>query len=385
MIRLFLVCTGLGHIQRGYESFSQECFKALAADPAIDITLLQGGETSICNAITLWNLPRNHSFTKQLGNWFVKYPTFSDPYFLEQASFCFSLISYLYQKKPDVILFSDFALGTMLWRWRRISKLSYKLLFSNGSPNGPPFSRMDHVQHLTPVHYQTALDAGEPANKHSLVPYGIQINREFTPLSSIDQNALRQKLNLPIDRPLILSVAAINKTHKRMDYLIREIANLSEPRPYLLLLGQMDQESTAIIQLGNQLLGAEHFQAKTVSLTEVASYYKVADLYVLTSLSEGFGRVLLEAMGHGLPCLIHDYGVTQYILGEHGFFSNFTTAGALTKLIQSVLASVDDKAKWDRHQAVCDRFSWEKLTPAYVQMIHQCAATNNDPSMCCHE
>ncbi|MCM1981245.1 glycosyltransferase family 4 protein [Lyngbya confervoides] len=377
MTRVFLICSGLGHIQRGYESFTKECFEALATDPALDITLFQGRETSISNAIALWNLPRNHAFTKQVAGLFSKYLTFGDPYFLEQASFCFSLIPYLHLKKPDVILFSDFALGTMLWHWRRMTKLPYRLLFSNGAPNGPPFSRMDHVQHLTPIHYQAALDAGEPVSKHSLIPYGIQINQEYSPLASDERDALRQKLELLIDRPLILSVAAINNTHKRMDYLIREVASLPEPRPYLLLLGQMEQESLEVLQLGNQLLGAEHFQAKTVSSAEVADYYKVADLYVLASLSEGFGRVLLEAMGHGLPCLVHDYGVSRHVLKDHGFFADFTTAGALTKLIQSVLDQVDNEAKNVRHQVVYDRFSWDKLAPAYAQMIHQCAAETN--------
>ena len=181
LIKVFLVCSGLGRINRGYESFTQECFAALSSHPELDISLFQGGDTSIDPATTLRNLPRNHPFTKRLATLSRKGSNFSDPYFLEQTSFCLSLIPHLYRHKPDVIFFSDFKLGTLLWHWRRLSKLSYKLLFSNGAPNGPPFSRMDHVQHLTPVHYQAALDAGEPASKHSLVPYGLKIDREYTP------------------------------------------------------------------------------------------------------------------------------------------------------------------------------------------------------------
>jgi hypothetical protein len=239
MIRVFLLCSGLGHVRRGYESFTEECFTALSPHPELDISLFQGGNTSIAPATTLWNLPRNHPFTKRLATLSREGSNFSDPYFCEQASFCLSLIPHLHRQKPDVIFFSDFVLGTMLWHWRRISKLSYKLLFSNGAPNGPPFSRMDHVQHLTPTHYQTALDAGEVASKHSLVPYGIHIEPKYTRLAQSDREAIRRKLGLPLDRPLILSVGAINKAHKRMDYLIQEVARLPEPRPYLILLGQI--------------------------------------------------------------------------------------------------------------------------------------------------
>jgi hypothetical protein len=35
-----------------------------------------------------------------------------------------------------------------------------------------------------------------------------------------------------------------------MDYVIREVASLPEPRPYLLLLGQETPDSPEIIKLG---------------------------------------------------------------------------------------------------------------------------------------
>jgi 1,2-diacylglycerol 3-alpha-glucosyltransferase len=377
MIRVFLLCTGLGHISRGYESFTQECFEALNANSTLDIMLFQGGANSTHRAISLWNLPRNHPFTKQLATIFGKHSNFSNPYFLEQASFCLSLIPHIIQKKPDVILFSDFNLGTMLWNWRRIGNFSFKLLFSNGAPNGPPFSRMDHVQHLTPIHYRTALDAGAPVGNHSLVPYGIKIGQEYSHLNRSEREALRSRLSLPTNCPLILSVGAINKTHKRMDYLIREVACLPEPRPYLMLLGQIDEESAEVIQLGDRLLGSDNFQVKTVTYDEISNYYRVADLFVLASLNEGFGRVLLEAMGYGLPCLVHDYDVTRFVLKDMGYFADFTTCGSLSILIKEILANSKDDMNSQRHKFIYEHFSWNCLLPTYVDMLHLCAKGNS--------
>jgi 1,2-diacylglycerol 3-alpha-glucosyltransferase len=364
MIKVFIICSGLGHVKRGFESFTQECFDALSNDSSLEIALFKGGRNSCGNAISLWNLSRDVWSTIQLGN-----ITGKDPYFIEQASFCLSLIPHIRQKKPDVIFFSDFELGTMLWHWRRLSHLPYKLLFSNGAPNGPPFSRMDHVQHLTPVHYQMALNAGEPPSKHSLVPYGINVSSYLDIPSKSERESLRRQLNLPTERPIILSVGAINKTHKRMDYLIREVAGLPEPRPYLVLLGQKTVESSEIFQMGNQLLGSDNFQSKTVAYDEIANYYKVANAFVLTSLREGFGRVFLEAMSYGLPCLAHDYEVTRFVLKDERYLANFELSGSLAKLISQVLSQNDDDSKHRRHWLVYENFSWEKLRPTYVEMI----------------
>ncbi|MCG9891880.1 MAG: glycosyltransferase family 4 protein [Thermosynechococcaceae cyanobacterium MS004] len=347
----------------------------MKSEPTLDVTLFQGGGTSNPDAISLWNLPRNHLYTKKIAYAFSKKSKLSDPYFVEQVTFCLSLLPYIIQKKPDVIYFSDFNLGTMLWHLRRIMNLSYKLLFSNGAPNGPPFTRMDHVQHLTPLHYQIAIDAGESKYRHSLVPYGINLQHEYHQLSQSERDSLLAKLNLPVDRPIILSVAAINKTHKRMDYVIQEVSQLPEPRPFLILLGQMDHESAEVIQLADRLLGKLNFLVKTVTYDELCNYYNIADLFVLASLREGLPRVLLEAMGHGLPCLVHDYEVTRFVLGDEGNFSDFNKPGNLTALMQKVLSQHNNFNRLQLHNIAFKRFSWECLRKGYISLIKETVET----------
>jgi glycosyltransferase involved in cell wall biosynthesis len=285
-----------------------------------------------------------------------------------------SLLPHLYFKKPDVVYFSDENLGNLLWHWRRLTKQSYKLLFSNGGPILPSFFvRPDYVQQVVPVHLDTALKAGVPAEKQSLVPYATYISSELEILIPNERAALRHQLGLPEQQPLLLSVGAINRGHKRMDYVINEVAQLPEPRPYLLLLGQETPDSSEIIKLGNELLGNDNFQTRSVALNEVNNYYKIADAFILASLSEGFGRVFLEAMCYGLPCLAHDYEVTRFVLEPKGYLANFELPGSLANLIPPVLAEADNISNRYRiHQQAYNRFSWEKLRPDYVKLIQCC-------------
>ena len=373
MIKVFIICSGLGHIKRGYESFTQQCFEALSQEPLLDVTLFKGGGNFSKKEITLWNFPRNAPLTQQIAR--ITDALFGrGAYGVEQGSFFLSLLSHLYFKKPDIIYFSDENLGNMLWHWRRLTKQRYKFLFSNGGPILPSFLvRPDYVQQLVPVHLETALKAGVPAEKQSLVPYAVDIASELQILMPNERAALRHQLGLPEQQPLLLSVGAINRGHKRMDYVIREVSRLPEPRPYLLLLGQQDAESPEIIKLGNELLGSDNFQTRSVALNEVKNYYKIADAFILASLSEGFGRVFLEAMCYGLPCLAHDYEVTRFILEPEGYLANFELPGSLANLIPQVLAEADKISNRYRiHQQAYNRFSWEKLLPDYVNLIQQC-------------
>lgn len=368
--KVFLICSGLGHIMRGYESFTEQAFQVLSQEQSLDITLFKGGGETREKEIYLWNFPRNTRTACRIAKY-----TKSNAYFVEQTSFFFSLLPYIQKEKPDIIYFSDNDVGNLLAHWRRFSKQSYKLLFCNAGPlqpNSPIFVNCDHIQQVAPIHFENALKAGISENKQSLVTAGSDIPCELQRLVPSQRKTLRKKLGLPEDMPLILSVGNISRSHKRMNYVIQEVASLPEPRPYLLLLGQQDGNSPEIIELGHSLLGCENFQVRTVLSRDIKDYYRVADVFVLASLSEGLARVFLEAMSHGLPCLVHDYSITRFTFGNEGYFGDFSKTGSLANLICNVLAAEGHISNcYRRHRFIYERFSWDKLSPKYVEMIHK--------------
>jgi glycosyltransferase involved in cell wall biosynthesis len=234
---------------------------------------------------------------------------------------------------------------------------------------------MDHIQQVAPPHYNEALAAGEPPNKHSLVPYGIRVpdGDPDTDLAAVE--TVRRSLGLPLDRKIVLSVGAINSHHKRMDYTIREVAALpANRRPYLVMLGAFEDETRQMLALADELLGREHHAIRSVPYSEVTDYYLAADAFVLSSLKEGFGRVYLEALIHGLPTIGHDDPVISYVLGDAGIKADLARPGGLTGLLTGVLStSRDPAAAAARRASVGARFAWERLAPQYAAMFRRCA------------
>ncbi len=74
-------------------------------------------------------------------------------------------------------------------------------------------------------------------------------------------------------------------------------------------------------QLNNKIitLGLQDYVKILPPVQDVERYYQSASLFMLTSHSEGFGMVLLEAISFGLPCISYDCpsGPRDIIKNEH--------------------------------------------------------------------
>lgn len=375
-LKVLLPCSGLGNVKRGYESFTRECFDALRMQRSLDMTLFKGAGPSDAHEQAIWNIPRESRLAKLLGKW-----TRRSPYRIEQLTFVACALPRLLLLNPDVILFSDDGIGNLLWHIRRAFRLRYLLVLSNGGPFEPPFPRWDHVQQVSSEHMASALVAGVPAEKLTLLPYGFKMPAEWTPMSASARNELRQQLGLPIARKIVIAIGAINGKVKRMDYVIREVASLTGPGsfgppPFLLLLGHQDRHSKPILELAGSLLGPGNYLIKTVDLDLVPSYLRAADVFVHGALFEGFGRVYVEAMLNGLPCLAHDFATARFVLGPSGTFADFRQPGALAGLLREALRHEEpDHLKRHRHADAYARFSWQRLAHQYAEMLRHVAST----------
>lgn len=369
--KVFIVSSGLGNIHRGFESFFRDCFDTLRHEPELDLFLFKGKGEESQNEISLWNLPRHGKASKRFARFLGR-----GSYFVEQVTFFVSILPHILIKKPDVIYLSDVVLANLIRFLKGFFRCKYKVLYNNGGPTLPKFLfRWDHIQQVSPQYLNIAVQTGLSRDRQTLLPYAVNIGCSFVPIQDVERENLRKKLGLPLDRKIILSVGAINRSRKRMDYLVGEVAKMQKPRPFLLLIGQNEPETEDIINLGKRFLSHEGFSARTVAKEEVGKYYKVADLFTLASLDEGFGLVYVEAMSYGLPCIVHDYEISRFILGDKGYYCDLTREGNLTKCMTKILQNqLEVKQASSLHAQVYEHFSWDKLKPKYVELFQYVAS-----------
>ena len=370
-VAVLLACSGVGYAMRGFETFAVECHAALRREPRLRPLLVRARGPAGDGERTARTLPRDSRLARLLGR-----AARRDGYFAEQMVYALTMTPVLARERPEVVLVSDWALAGALGRGRALTRSRYRLLLCNGAPGPPPYDwTIDHVQQLTPRQYEIALAAGEPPGRHTLLPLGVEVEPELRLPSPDERAALRGRLGLPRENEVVLCVAALNLWSKRLDYVIREVAAL-EPRPHLVLLGQPEEETPAVRSLATSMLGSHGFTMRTVPPEAVPDYYRAADAFVLGSMHEAMGRVLVESLAHGLPTLSHDGEVMRFVTGSHGFRADLSRPGALTGLLAAVRRDgLPHEARLAQHRFAYETFGWQALLPRYVEMIERCAGT----------
>ncbi|OTG71007.1 hypothetical protein B9T26_12940 [Acinetobacter sp. ANC 4169] len=107
---------------------------------------------------------------------------------------------------------------------------------------------------------------------------------------------------------------------------------------------------------------------------DMPAFYQSMDAFLMTSITEGFPNVLVEAMASGLPCISTDVGDAKYIVQELGSIVPPRDADALAKAIMDYVdlsPSQKLELKQLTRQRVEQNFSIEYVSQQYLAAWRQ--------------
>jgi 1,2-diacylglycerol 3-alpha-glucosyltransferase len=326
-LRIAVAACGLGHVARGIEAWAADLAAVLHARGE-SVSLFQGGGEPVApysQVLPCWQ--RDHSpvhrwwFPKRLA-WRFGY---GSPYAAEQTTFAKSLIALMKQTPFDILHVQDpfvaFAVQKAL--------PAVQVILAHGTEEPPAFlKRIRYVQHLAPWHQDQAALAGAASAEWTAIPNFID-TAAFHPGRS---PGVRKFLGIPDHAFVVLTAAAIKRHHKRIDWLIREFNDV--PRGYLIVAGGKEAETDAVIAEGKALLGDRVRFLVQYPRADMPELYRVADVFVLSSLFEMMPIALVEACASGLPCVVHDHPVMQWMTGPGGVAVDMAAPGALAAALR---------------------------------------------------
>lgn len=361
-LRIAIACPGVGLVQRGYERLFHDLFKLM--EDEVDITLFKGGGAVSEHEKVPFFTPRNGRFLKLLP---VHHLMGRTPIHVECLTFALAMVPYLRGDRFDVVHCVDPPLVRILYKLRRLLGLRFRLLYTHACTMPPThYPPADHLQQASQATHQEALDAGIAADAMTLVPLGIHPGKFDTART---RQELRREYRIPEDAFVILSVAALNRSHKRTHYLVDEAAKLRGN--FLLWLdGSMDQGEPDLIGYARSRLG-DRCRITQVPTAKVGELYRMADVMAHTAVFEAFGLSIVEAASAGLPVLIHEAPHFRWLLSNPKAWVDMSSPSALADRLSALMANPELLREIGCREQVRQRFDWDVLKRDYRAMYER--------------
>ena len=196
--------------------------------------------------------------------------------------------------------------------------------------------------------------------------------------SGIKKDDARRLLGVNDERFVIICVANL-RPEKGINFLIFSIKEVLayDGRALLLLVGS----GSLRYELENlvKILGLDknvHFLGK-MDNEKIPLCLSVADIFVLPSISEGFGIALLEAMAAGLPIIATRVGGIPYVLedGKNGLLVNPGSSSDLAEKILMLMRSPELMKKMSEANREKSRsYSWENIVSQLEKLLNEVVA-----------
>jgi glycosyltransferase involved in cell wall biosynthesis len=220
---------------------------------------------------------------------------------------------------------------------------------------------------------RTALSVYEnfPADHIEVIYNGI----DDTDIRFADSGGLKAELGIDSKAPVLGTVARLDpiKNHPMMIRALKEV-HLKQPEVVLLIVGD-GPEMSSLKSLVHELAISDRVFFPGMR-NDVQRFYKIMDLFLLTSFSEGTAMTLLEAMAAGVPCIATDVGGNPEIVadGETGYIIPNDDPASLKKCVLKILES-----KSLRETLCCaarkrfeERFTVQKMVSGYQKLYESC-------------
>ncbi len=225
------------------------------------------------------------------------------------------------------------------------------------------------------------------ASKVSVLTSGVDVQR-FNP--DLDAGGTKQKYGL--DAPFIVLFVGAVVERKGVEYLVKAAKLIIDQPDYDKVIfvfagpwtsyGDLREEDPTKTYANRlfQLVKHLNLEAKikflgAVPPDDLPSLYAACDVFVMPSLSEGFGLVAIEAMASGKPVITTRItGMPQRTMdGWNGFLVDPGNERQLAEKIKYLMDHPEEKEQMGRNgrKMVVEQYSWDKIAERYVDIYNR--------------
>jgi len=191
--------------------------------------------------------------------------------------------------------------------------------------------------------------------------------------------------NIKRDPFRLITTASADVALKGLDYSLKSLAILSKtfPEISLLVIGQLKKDghtSRLIEELG---IGARIIFKTGLTKEEIAKEYASSSVAIVSSLYEGFGYPVIEAMSCEVPLIATNTSSIPELVGDFATLIPPMNENDLSEAIKNILTNFKkyEKIAESGRLHIIENFNWLKITQEYEDMIYKTIQDFNNANL----
>ena len=226
----------------------------------------------------------------------------------------------------------------------------------------------ERTVYFSKVMRDKGIELGAPPETATVLPKGVDVHR-FT--VAHNRVALRQELGFGSE-PMIMTVAGLIE-RKGVDHLLKAFSRLPSDQRFTFVIVGEGPERRKLSELSASLgLASRTVFTGRLDRQTIPKYFAACDVFVLASLVEAAGNVILEAMASGRPVVCTaSGGPAEFVQdGQTGFVVPVGDTEALAGKVHQLLhdANLSERLGAEgRRRAVAD-FSYDRMTSDIINV-----------------
>lgn len=295
------------------------------------------------------------------------------------------LANYLQQEKPDVLLTGKPSDDRIILHARKIARSNTRCFFCTGTA----VSRQINERNFNPLRKKLKLlrkkfcyrsadgiiatsywVANDIAAISGLPIDSIEVigNPLFTPeMATKALQPVDHPTFLPDQYPIIVSAGRLSH-EKDFSTLLHAIKLVREDRPARLFILGDGPEKDKLINLAQEL-NIEQAVFFPGFIENPLAYFAKAHVFVLSSLWEGFGNVLVEAMAVGTSVVTTDCPGGPRDILQQGRYGKLVPVGDSPNMARALLETLDKPMPCELLVDAAKEYSIEKISRHYIKTM----------------
>ena len=214
----------------------------------------------------------------------------------------------------------------------------------------------------------------------SLIEHGVAADRIRVVPYGVDTAAFPARTSSPKVRPFrVVFVGRMNQ-RKGLADLLQAVRLLNSRHIEVVICGRGYVDYTLLAEYRDVAINVQY----AIPTTRLVQELHQSHVFVLPSLAEGFGHVILEAMATGLPVITTANTCGPDVLneGEHGYLVPIRSPEAIAAQLEEAIRSPNDWFAMGQLAAQQARlFTWERFRRGVTEVYLHATASQPNPAL----